>query len=231
MKKQNELTKEQQDKLARCESVIRDGQSAFLKTCVALTVIDAHGLYAPHKSLTAYCAATFDMDDAATTRHKQAGELLLVLSGLTADELLDGKGTMPLPTNEGQCREFNRLEPAVQKQVWEAVVASGEKITAALIRSIVRKLTGVEEKVTEPKPTPKPCAAKLTLRFEDHEVFDNAGAVQTAGEHFGVECKRQKNNLTFSLKAQSREDLFKKLASWSKVYDVQRVVIDFTEVE
>ncbi|MEZ5945227.1 MAG: hypothetical protein R3C18_27955 [Planctomycetaceae bacterium] len=228
------LSNEQQERLHHCEQIVREGQRAFLKTCVALTVIDKEGLFWPFRSLTAYCGETFDMDDAATTRHKQAGELLLTLSGLSADELLEGKADMLLPNCEGQCREFNKLEPDMQKQVWTEVVRlhneEQRKITALLIREVVQQMTGTTKEPAT-KPAPVPCMAKMVIGFDDHEVFDQAGTVESAAEYFGVDCNRDKNNLTLSLKAESREQLFRKLASWSKVYDVQRVVIDFTTIQ
>lgn len=229
------LSPEDQARLQQCENTIREGQNAFLKTCVAIVTIDAGELFRPHKSLHAYCAFVFDFSDTETGRYRNAGHVLMNLSGLSAEELFAGvEADTVLPVNEGQCREMARIKNAdgqqdadLQRKVWAEVIkrAGKEKITAKLIRDVVDELVDGVEAVTS---SGKPCSAKLTLRIEEHEGYDTAGAVEDAAKYFGVECSRRKNNLTFGVEADSKEKLLKKLAGWAAKYDVTRIVVDFS---
>lgn len=235
------LTTEQQHTLEQMEGVIRDYQRAFLKTCVALTVIESGDLYRPFKSLTAYCRAKFEMDDAATTRHKQAGELLLALSGKTAEELLSGSVTkMKLPANEGQCRELTQLDPETQRSAWTKVLESSKKddfkITAKAIRKVVKEMTAPEseempsaERKTEESPTDSEpvveCQAALTLTFETEA---SATVAEDALGYSGEQLVRDGNDLTWTIVGESKETIIEKLAHWSQLGSVSRAVIDFS---
>lgn len=235
------LTDAQRAKLQVCEIVIEDGQKAFLKTCIAVVVIDDLELYKPHKSLHAYCAFRFDYSDTETGRLRNAGHVLVNLSGLSADDLFTGKESpVLLPANEGQCREMAKLKKGkeqdadLQQKVWEEVLKrhkNGEKITAKLIRDVVDEMNGDggsnvgdDDSATSPDG---PCNAKLSIKFEDDEHFDLAQPLEAAAKHFGTDVARRKNTLTFGVEGKSREKLLHKLAGWAAAYQVTRIVVDF----
>lgn len=231
------LSDEQKARLQQCENTIREGQNAFLKTCVAIVTIDSGELFRPHKSLHAYCAFVFDFSDTETGRYRNAGHVLMNLSGLSAEELFAGvEADTVLPVNEGQCREMARLKNAdgqqdvdLQRQVWAEVIkrAGKEKITAKLIKEVIDEMTGSDDG-GETVSQDKPCSAKLSIRFDEDENFDLAQPLEAAVKHFGVECSRRKNTLTFGVEAESREKLLHKLAGWASKYDVTRIVVDFS---
>ncbi|HCS50105.1 hypothetical protein [Rubinisphaera sp.] len=241
--KKDALSPEDQVLLTECETIIVDGQKAFIRTCVAIVTIDKCDLFRPHKSLHAYCAFRFDFSDTETGRYRNAGIVLLNLSGLSAEAMLAGKKSAEghyniLPANEGQSREMAKLKDAeLQNKVWGEVIALSKKmdgkITAKLIKEVIEAITGDggsddgDGESTSPSPD-KPCSAKLSIRFEEDENFDLAQPLKDAAEYFGVKCMKRKNNLTLVLDADSKVKLLHKLADWAAKYDVTRIVVDFS---
>lgn len=138
------LTDAQQAKLQDCEIVIEDGLKAFLKTCIAVVVIDDLELYKPHKSLHAYCAFRFDYSDTETGRLRNAGHVLVNLSGLSADDLFSGKESdIVLPANEGQCREMAKLKKG-KSRMQTCNERCGQKSSSG--RAKIRSLLGSSRK-------------------------------------------------------------------------------------
>lgn len=183
---EQKLSPEDQVLLTECEAFIVDGQKAFIRTCLAIVMIDEYMLYRPHKSLHAYCAFRFDFSDTETGRYRNAGRVLLNLSGMEAEWLwaeadlwLSGKSEFKpqyssLPANEGQCREMARIKNAageqdadLQQQVWAEVISrskKGEKITAKLIKEVIDQMTGdnggSDEEVDGAEETASPIVEK-----------------------------------------------------------------------
>ena len=71
-----------------------------------------------------------------------------------------------LPETESQCRELSWLEPYDQREVWQMVIDSGQKITAKLIQEMVREYQ---------KPSPE-IVAKMMRERDEAEADDRLGS-------------------------------------------------------
>lgn len=229
------LTAEQQKRLFECETVIRTGQMHFAQMAKAVVTIRDEKLYlATHKTLGSYFAETWDMSPQDVTRYTNAGNIL---------NLLEQHGFTVLPINEGQARSLFDIKTDERKlAVWDAVVKSGKKITAKLIRAeaapskpkSVVTVVGNEPKsetqpqlLSAPKTTePQPeslttCSAMLTVEMETSVLKD-------ALEYKGIPCTEVSEGVyRFRITAKDKSSLFVELAGWSKVYAVQKVMVIF----
>ncbi len=139
----SKLDASQKSELKKLESAISKGQTAFFEMCKAILEIDRRKLYLPYSSLVDYCEDRWDMSPSEVSRYRGAAMLLEHLNGFEV-----------LPTNESQARELVRLKhQKPQREVWQAVIDSKEKITAKLIADTAKRLLNDEEPV-EPAPEP-----------------------------------------------------------------------------
>ncbi len=150
----SKLTGDQKTRLRQLESVVRKGLSAFLEVSQAILSIEREHLYLPHRSLTAYCWAAWDMSPSDVSRCRSAAIVLVNLG-----DKFGGK----LPANESQARCLQHLKAEEQVQAWQAVLDRNEKVTAGLIREVVTELFGATEKVELEPQAEEPIEPKLDL--------------------------------------------------------------------
>lgn len=143
------LTGEQMAQLRKYEAVIRKGRAGFFAVSEAILAIEREHLYVPHRSLTAYCWAVWDMEASDVSRCRKAA---LVVANLRKGGIQDPD----LPANESQARCIQHLTKAAQQvRAWQRVLdhakETGEKVTAGLIQ----KLVGKPEPQRNDKPSPQ----------------------------------------------------------------------------
>ncbi|MBA2116730.1 hypothetical protein [Bremerella alba] len=127
--------------LKKLEATIRRGQKAFFDAARALLEIERRKLWQPQfASIVEYAAARFDFSGCDVSRYRNAG---LVLENLADFE--------QLPSNEAQCRALACLkhkEPQVK--VWQALLESGDSISARTIEETAQRLLNDEEDDEQP---------------------------------------------------------------------------------
>ncbi|HET6323817.1 MAG TPA: hypothetical protein VFG04_03880 [Planctomycetaceae bacterium] len=135
--KEEKLTAEQTKQLGKQELRIQGAQDSFFELVDALHIIEADQLYIPHRSLSAYAWAKWDMTDSRVTQYRSAWVVLNALKAAGVDR-------EQLPKNEGQTRILSRKELTSRLsegkfdtkkavKVWKKLIASGDPITAAAI--------------------------------------------------------------------------------------------------
>lgn len=136
------LSADETKALRAYEASIRNGLKSFYNVGKALTMIQADRLYrATHQTFAAYAKAKWDMTTARVSQLTSAYRLT---------HLFKMHGLSPLPATESQCRPLNRI-PADELfdarviDVWARVITSKEKITAALINSVVDDALGIKQ--------------------------------------------------------------------------------------
>lgn len=120
------LTGPEMDRLAMCEEVIERGLATFVDVGMALLEVRDSRLYRlAYPTFEAYCEARWNMSRSRAHR-------LIEAAGVASNLLPTGN----IPANERTARELARLEPAAQREVWQAAVESAPdgKITAAHVR-------------------------------------------------------------------------------------------------
>jgi len=135
----NALTKIETTKLEECELVIERGLATFYEVGNALMAIRDDRLYrAAHGTFEEYCRERWGFE------RRQAYRLI---DAAAVVENLCPMGH--IPATERQAREIARVEPAQQREVWQAAVETAPegKITASHIRSVVDNLTRGEQQV------------------------------------------------------------------------------------
>lgn len=133
---EGELTPEEQDRLARYETVIERGLRTFFEVGTALVVIRNERLYrAEHPTFEEYCRDRWGMGRNYVNKLVAANEVVANLGTIVPKN--------QLPANEAQARPLTRLsDPEQQRQAWEQVVqrAAGDRITARLVDQVVGEL-------------------------------------------------------------------------------------------
>lgn len=141
--KATKLTAEEKKALKRCESAIEKGQRAFLAIAPAVREIAEDRLWRGYRmtngevcqSMKDYAEDKWDMNSSDVSRMKKAAVLL---------ENLQAAGAEVLPRNLGQCNQLSDLSKEKQVEAWETVLAKGQKVTAALIKSVVEEMFPTE---------------------------------------------------------------------------------------
>lgn len=159
--------------LKKLEATIRKGQTAFFAAANALLEIERRGLWKPDfTSIVDYAAARFGLGGCDVSRYRNAAIVLENLEGIEK-----------LPTNEAQCRELAKLrhqEP--QWKVWNAVLESGEKITAKLIAETASQLLDGNDGEPQPSEPASPTEDRTAI----HQVVTALNFLQAAQD--GVEA-------------------------------------------
>ena len=226
---------EQRALLKQCEGEIQKGQLAFLKVANAVSTICREKLYRPQFETAAdYFKHTWDMSPADVSRYKNAAEILLRLE-------CKGFSENQLPQNEGQARALREIE-GVDKQldVWTKALASGEKITAALITKLAQPyarkpiVKGVLSESKKGALSQGEYNAFLDAIPDDSKKCSAVMEIQTSSaladacEYRGMPCRLMAENLySVTIKENDRASLFHNIASWDRVYDVKRITITF----
>ncbi len=117
--------------LSECETVIEKGLSTFIEVGNALLEIRDNRLYREfHSTFEDYCRERWGFNRAHAYRFIDAAETIKNLSPI---------GDI-LPATESQARPLSQLPPEQQREVWQQVVNSGEKITASLVQQEVDRI-------------------------------------------------------------------------------------------
>ena len=215
--------------LKKCESDIKKGQTAFITAARAVMTIKTKHLYLPdYKTAAEYFEAKWDMSAADVSRYKNAAEII---------EQLESNGISQLPSNEGQARALREIAGFEhRKEVWQAVVNSGQRITAKLIHQLANpetppaKSESTDEKeisVVNSTPTvrlnveTKKCVAILEIELDN-------SVLQDAMEYQGMACTKVGDIYSITIRERDRESLFHNMASWSRTnFNVKKLAITF----
>ena len=140
------LTSGELDQLAQCEAVVQRGLQAFYEIGAALQVIRDNRLYRQHyRTFDDYCEERWDIQRGYGHRLIKAAEVHSNLLGLP---------DTPLPSNEAQARELAPLPPDEQRDVWQQVIESGERPTAALVKRVKQSRRRATPTVIDQEPEP-----------------------------------------------------------------------------
>ena len=121
----NFLTRQHQED----EAIIKAGLKAFYEVGSALIRIRDSKSYKEvdgYKTFEEYCRDKWDMSRPQAYRLIDCNKLIENLSPI---------GHI-LPETESQCRELSWLKPEAQREVWQMVIDSGQKVTAKLIKEM-----------------------------------------------------------------------------------------------
>ena len=125
------LSRTEQAVLAECESIVERGMESFIEVGNALLRIRNERLYrAEFGTFQEYCEAKWQMSDRHAHRLIDAAE---IAGTLKTDQLV----------SESQVRPLAPLEPAQQREAWQAAVeaAPNGKPTAKQVTAAVEKVT------------------------------------------------------------------------------------------
>lgn len=135
------LTDDEKKTLFSYEAKIRNGLKAFYKVGEALAMIRQDRLYrADFSTFDKYASTKWDMTRQRVTQ---------LVSSWRIMSILKADGFKILPVTESQCRPFNALPEDMDydanvRGIWQAVVDSGEKITAKLVTTVTAEYLGLE---------------------------------------------------------------------------------------
>jgi hypothetical protein len=132
-----DLTPDEEEMLGKQEARIQGAQDSFFEMVDALQVIETDKLYRPHRSLSAYAFARWDMSDSQVSHYRSAWVVLRALEDAGFDQ-------KDWPKNEGQARALARKSLTVRLGkdkfdtkravgVWRSLKKSGKPITAQAI--------------------------------------------------------------------------------------------------
>jgi len=125
------VTKELTRTLSECETIIERGLNTFIDVGSALLEIRDNRLYKEfYSTFEDYCRERWGW------ARNYANKLI------SASEVVNNLGTIvpTLPLTESQVRPLTQLEPEQQRDVWDRVVSSGEKVTALRVREEVDRV-------------------------------------------------------------------------------------------
>jgi hypothetical protein len=144
------VTTQEQEHLARLESLICSNQEHYCETGRALKEIRDNRLYklALFDTFEAYTRARWDISRAHAYRLIQYCEVIRNLSPV---------GDV-LPANESQVRHLARLRPIEQRRIWKAFLAGGSELTA---QNIKRFISARDMK----KPDPPDLSDRITPEY------------------------------------------------------------------
>jgi hypothetical protein len=148
-------------------------------------------------------------------------------------ELLEEHKFTDLPLNRGQALALYDVK-GIEERVaaWDSVIKSGQKITAALITQLGDQSPTPEPEstvlpVTQPVVAQKKSRKKTTCSAKLQVALDSS-VLQDAAEYNGIKCDEVSPGIyEFSVVTEDKPSLFRELASWSRVYDVTKITIDF----
>lgn len=137
------LTADEKKRLNSCEASIRAGLKSFYNVGRALSDIAQFKLYRDtHSTFAGYAKEKWDMTTARVSQLQHAYRVHALLTSLEIK---------PVPATESQCRPLVRV-PADENmdaaivEIWSAVIADGEKITAKKVNDAVDEFLGIEKK-------------------------------------------------------------------------------------
>lgn len=135
------------------EKVVFRSETAFIAACLALRLIERNEWFKVYADkFSEYCFIRFDMSRTQVTRYSDAAD---VMENLAECETL--------PTREGQCRELKAVkDKAKQVEVWNRCLATGNDITAVVIRQEIRNVMGSSAPEQETREPRKPLDVFLT---------------------------------------------------------------------
>lgn len=117
-------------KLFECEAIIERGLDTFIDVGEALLEIRDNRLYREsYSTFEVYCKERWGF-----TR-RRASQLIVA-----AEVVANVNHGSQIPTTERQARPLAQLGPELQREVWQRVTESGDKITALRIQEEVNKI-------------------------------------------------------------------------------------------
>jgi hypothetical protein len=123
--------------LEELEGIIARGLATFIEVGRALLEIQSRRLYlqAGYRSFAVYVTERWDLSEAHAYRQIEAAKVIDILSPI---------GETSLPANEAQARELAPLvtDPDAVRAVWAEIGATGERVTARVIRGRVAQRLG-----------------------------------------------------------------------------------------
>ena len=143
----NELLNiEERNELERCEVVIKQGLQTFVEVGQALMLIRDKRLYrAEFGTFENYCNDKWQLQRRHVYRLIDSSEVVKNVS----------HGTQIQPKNERQARPLTKIEPELQKEVWnETVNRHGDNITQKKVEQVVNEFKPLNEELKTAKKEP-----------------------------------------------------------------------------
>lgn len=178
-------------RLDELEQVVEAGLTVFVQVGNALLEIRDSRLYRQaFPTFEAYCRERWGMVQQSATRMIRAAEVV---------QNLQSEPIGSLPTTESQARPLTRLEPEVQREVWQDVVDStpAEQITAKIVEEQAKAAEPLNEavKVIKEALKPEPAPAQQPIIPEPVKPKDPVIAAVTekvkAGEMTVMEAAKE----------------------------------------
>ncbi|MDA3832190.1 MAG: hypothetical protein PF495_02215 [Spirochaetales bacterium] len=144
-------------RLKELEVVIAENFQGFYAVGSALAEINSSRLYrATHETFEDYCRERFEVSRRSAYQYIEAKKVIdnvyrgtqtETLPSEVMDNVRHGAQTL-LPLNERQVRPLTKLEPEIQAQAWEDIIASAPegRVTAKYVNEMVCKILGAEIK-------------------------------------------------------------------------------------
>lgn len=178
----NALSKIEQDKLERCEVVIKQGLETFIEVGRAFMSIRDERLYRKkYNTFDEYCKGRWGIKSRQAQLYMASAQVVENLNAIHGSHL---------PQNERQARPLSYLEPEIQREAWGEVVErhkeNPERITAKEVHQMVEQWKPYNDEVKKAKrnstpdvfnPTPKPIeevVAEVVQKKKAH-VSNNSG--------------------------------------------------------
>jgi hypothetical protein len=152
------LTAAEQQQLAQCETIIKQGLRAFLDVAAALLEVRDRELFrATHDTFQKYCAEKWGITSRHANRLVLAGE---VVKNVTEDQLVSNIPAA-VPQNEAQARELAALPKEKQVEVAREVSKKSANPTAKDFKAEAEKAGKVDEDEGD-EPDEKPRVTSYT---------------------------------------------------------------------
>jgi hypothetical protein len=144
----NQLNISERNELERCEVVIKQGLQTFVEVGQALMLIRDKRLYrAEFGTFEKYCQDKWGFTDNFSRRLINSSQVIENIKSVPI-------GTV-LPKTESQARPLTKIEPELQKEVWnETVNRHGDNITQKKVEQVVNEFKPLNEELKTAKKEP-----------------------------------------------------------------------------
>jgi hypothetical protein len=135
----NQLNISERNELERCEVVIKQGLQTFVEVGQALMLIRDKRLYrAEFGTFENYCNDKWQLQRRHVYRLIDSSEVVKNVSNWTQIQ----------PKTESQARPLTKIEPELQKEVWnETVNRHGDNITQKKVEQVVNEFKPLNEEL------------------------------------------------------------------------------------
>jgi hypothetical protein len=135
------LSKPSRERFAELEEIIERNIKSFIEAGNAIWEIRESGYYLiTHKSFEGYCGERWGFGRSYAYRLIQSAKVTeRITTGPQVAEKVLPVGDTPLPTTERQVRELAKAPEDEQAEVWQEVIETTAKPTAAAVKAVIEK--------------------------------------------------------------------------------------------